>query len=108
MVLVTFKVTVRDDVDQDAFHQTAGRMMELVAKMPGFKGIEWFGAIDDPHTQLALAEFESHEAVKAWKQNTEHLAAQKRGREEFFARYRIQIADIAREYGYDATTKVAV
>jgi heme-degrading monooxygenase HmoA len=100
MVLVTFKVTVREDVDQEAFHQTAGRMMELVSKLPGFRGIEWFGALQDPRTQLALAQFDSHETVKAWKQNPEHLLAQKRGKEEFFERYHIQIADIAREYGY--------
>ena len=102
MVLVTFRVTVREDVDQEAFHQTAGRMMELVSQMPGFKGIEWFAALDDPHTQLALAKFDTHDAIAEWKQNTEHLLAQKRGREEFFASYRIQIADMNREYGHPA------
>ena len=100
MVLVTFKVTVREDIDQDAFHATAGRMMELVSQHPGFRGIEWFGALEDPRTQLALAQFDSHEAVRDWKQNAEHLLAQKRGKEEFFEGYRIQIADIAREYGF--------
>jgi heme-degrading monooxygenase HmoA len=100
MVLVTFRVTVREDLDQEAFHETAARMMELVSRLPGFKGIEWYGAVDDPNTQLALAQFDSHESVAAWKQNPEHLLAQKRGKEEFFARYRLQIADIAREYGY--------
>ncbi|MCA1830624.1 MAG: antibiotic biosynthesis monooxygenase [Actinomycetota bacterium] len=100
MVLVTFRVTVREDVDQEAFHHTAGRMMELVSAMPGFKGIEWYGAVDDPRTQLALAVFDSHETIAEWKNNPEHLVAQKRGREEFFAGYRLQIADISREYSY--------
>jgi hypothetical protein len=32
MVLVTFRVRIRGDVDQDAFGQVSARMMELVAR----------------------------------------------------------------------------
>ena len=99
MVLVTFKVRVREDVDHDAFGQVSARMMELVTQVPGFHWIEWYGSADDPGTQLALALFESHEAVKAWREHPEHREAQNRGKGEFFERYRIQIADLTRQYG---------
>ena len=100
MVLVTFKVRARDDVDYDAFGKVSARMMELVTQMPGFHWIEWYASADDPGTQLALALFESREAVKAWREHPEHREAQNRGKGEFFERYRIQIADLARQYGH--------
>ena len=81
-------------------------MMELVTQMPGFRWIEWYASADDPGTQLALAMFESHEAVKAWREHPEHCDAQKRGKGEFFGRYRIQIADMTRQYGQPDETPV--
>ena len=42
-----------------------------------------------------LAEFDSLDAVDAWKAHPEHALAQQRG-QEFFADYRIQICNLVR------------
>ncbi len=58
-------------------------------------------AATDGH-ELLVVRFESHEALKAWREHPEHLAAQQRGRERFFAHYRIEVCDEVRSYEFDA------
>ena len=45
---------------------------------------------------LVLAEFDSLEAVDAWKAHPEHLIAQPRGQAEFFTDYQIQVCSLVR------------
>ena len=45
---------------------------------------------------LVLGEFDSLEAVDAWKTHPEHLNAQPRGQENFFADYQIQVCSVVR------------
>jgi heme-degrading monooxygenase HmoA len=54
---------------------------------------------------LALAEFDSLDALHAWKEHPEHVVAQQRGREEFFAAYRAQICSTIREATFKAPTE---
>ena len=39
------------------------------------------------------------DAVRAWRDNTDHQAAQRRGKDEVFADYRIRVTEVVREYG---------
>jgi heme-degrading monooxygenase HmoA len=65
-----------------------------VSKMPGFLSMKDFSAQDGEFH--VIAEFDSLESVDAWKAHPEHLVAQRRGREEFFADYRIQVCNLIR------------
>jgi heme-degrading monooxygenase HmoA len=38
-------------------------------------------------------------AANAWKQVAEHLVAQERGKQVWYADYRVRIATVARDYG---------
>ncbi len=38
-------------------------------------------------------------AAAAWKQVAEHLVAQRRGREDWYADYRVRVATVGRAYG---------
>ena len=51
---------------------------------------------------LVIAEFDSLESVDAWKVHPEHLVAQRRGREEFFADYRILVCNLIRTSDFTA------
>ena len=46
------------------------------------------------------AEFDSVESVDAWKSHPEHLAAQARGRQEFFQGYRTQVCTEVRAQSF--------
>jgi heme-degrading monooxygenase HmoA len=73
-------------------------MLELVSGMPGFVGIEGFSGEDG--SELAIARFESPEAIAAWREHPEHVQTRQRGREEFFASYDITIASVWRNYDW--------
>jgi hypothetical protein len=47
-----------------------------------------------------LTRFESHDALDAWRKNLEHIEAQRKGREEYYDEYWVQVCDSVREYRY--------
>lgn len=99
MVVVVFTITPRPDVDAAEYEKTATEMAELVSAMPGFLGMDYG---ESEGRELLVARFESHEALKAWREQPSHLVAQRRGREEFFAHYRIEVCEVVRSYEFDA------
>ena len=86
--------SLRTDGD-DGYAETAQRMEELSSRHPGFLGIESARS----ELGITVSYWSSLEAIKNWKQNTEHLAAQQKGKEKWYADYRIRICKVEREYG---------
>jgi heme-degrading monooxygenase HmoA len=89
MVIVVFRTHVKPQVDLEQLNALHQKMVALVSTMPGFLSVKDFSAPDGEF--LVIAEFDSLESVDAWKAHPEHRVAQRRGREEFFADYRIQV-----------------
>ncbi len=87
-ILGIFRSRVREE-GAEAYGPVAQRMVELVEGVPGFRGIKTFTA--DDGERVSIFEFESLEASDAWRANLEHLDAQKRGREEFYADYELVV-----------------
>jgi heme-degrading monooxygenase HmoA len=94
--VVLFRIRLRDDIDAAAYQRIFERMFELVQTVPGFRGIDGYTGEDG--SELAVAWFDSDEAIAEWKRQPEHLAAQEQARNEFFASYDITIADTDRQY----------
>lgn len=63
--------------------------MDLVGKIPGFISYKPFRA--DDGGVIAIARFETEEALDAWRHHPDHVAAQQRGKAEFYESYAIQI-----------------
>jgi heme-degrading monooxygenase HmoA len=99
--VVLFRTRLREDIDMAAYQATFERMFEAVSAIPGFRGIEGFSAEDG--SELAVAWFDSDEALAEWKRHPDHLVAQEQGRREFYASYEITIADTDRQYGWPRT-----
>lgn len=102
MKVVLFRIQVREDVDEPEYQRTFERMLELVSEIPGFRGIEGFTG--ENGRELAVAWFDSDEALVTWKHQPEHVVTQERGRVEFFSAYDITIAEVERRYGWPGTT----
>ena len=100
MVIVVFRTHVKQQADLAKLHALNQQMVTRVSQMPGFLSLKDFSAQDGEF--LVLAEFDSLEAVDAWKAHPEHLAAQRRGREEFFADYHIQVCNVIRTADFTA------
>lgn len=75
---------------------TADRMVELAAGQPGFLGVE--SAREG--IGITVSYWESLEAIRLWKANTEHLAAQELGRKQWYTAYKTRICLVERDYGF--------
>ena len=102
MVIVVFRTHVKPQADLEQLNALNQQMVALVSQMPGFLSLKDFSAQDGEF--LVLAEFDSLASVDAWKAHPEHLAAQRRGREEFFADYRIQVCNVLRTSDFTAAS----
>ncbi|MBV8542540.1 MAG: antibiotic biosynthesis monooxygenase [Pseudonocardiales bacterium] len=98
MEIVLFHIRTRPDINEQEYQRTFEDMMTLVSKIPGFVGIEGFSGEDG--SELAIARFDSPEAIAAWRDQPEHIRTRQRGREEFFAAYDITIATVSRHYDW--------
>jgi heme-degrading monooxygenase HmoA len=79
-----------------AYDAMAGAMFELAAKQPGCLGAEH--ARSPNGLGITVAYFTDEAAIRAWKQNAEHLAAQRLGIERSYSRYQIRVAKVERAY----------
>ncbi|MDD2873911.1 MAG: antibiotic biosynthesis monooxygenase [Azoarcus sp.] len=73
----------------------AGRMLDLAAKQAGFLGVE--GARE--RLGITVSYWSSLDAIRKWKQNAEHLEAQRLGREGWYSAFKVRVARVERDYG---------
>jgi heme-degrading monooxygenase HmoA len=73
-------------------------MSELVEKTPGFISMDLYRS-EDGRT-LAVPRFESEAALLAWRDNPEHVAAQKAGKATVFEDYWIDVCSTMRSYEF--------
>ncbi len=83
MIVAMFRTYLKPQANLNELGVLHQKMHAIVTNMPGFISVKMFTAEDGE--VLALAEFDSLDALKAWKEHPEHVVAQQRGREEFFA-----------------------
>ncbi|SHJ50936.1 antibiotic biosynthesis monooxygenase family protein [Flavobacterium haoranii] len=81
---------------EEGYAETAIRMMELAKQQPGFIGVE--SARNE--MGITVSYWESLEAIKTWKANTEHLFAQEKGKSTWYKNYKVRIAKVEREYEF--------
>lgn len=84
-------------VDDDGYHAMAEAMERLAAVQPGFLGLE--SARDG--VGITVSYFADLESIGAWRQNVQHLAAQKLGRERWYEAYKVRVARVERDYGFE-------
>ena len=77
----------------------AERMVELAGTQPGFLGVE--SARDAQGFGITVSFWKDEAAIAGWKANTEHLVAQRLGRDQWYAAFRLRVCRVEREYGMD-------
>ncbi len=87
--------SLRTDGDH-GYDKTANRMVELVQKQKGFLGLETARS----EIGITVSYWKTLEAIQEWKNNLEHLTAQKNGKEKWYAAYKIRICKVERDYEF--------
>src|ERR1700736_3774884 len=86
----------RTDGDR-GYGQMADRMVSLAAQMPGFLGVE--SVRDANGFGITVSYWESEDAIRQWKAQSEHQPAQAAGKKVWYADYLIRVAKVERSYG---------
>lgn len=89
----------RIDGDAVAYAQTAEEMEVLARRQPGYLGMD--SARGGDGVGITVSYWTSLEAIRAWRDNADHMTAQRSGREKWYRAYRIRIARVERDYGFD-------
>jgi heme-degrading monooxygenase HmoA len=98
MIAVIFEVTPKPECRQH-YLDIAAELRPLLARIDGFISIERFESLSQPGKILSLSFFRDEAAIEQWRNLEAHRVAQRKGRGELFADYRLRIAGVIRDYG---------
>jgi heme-degrading monooxygenase HmoA len=93
MIVTVFRSRLRPGL-RDEYVALVDRMSALAAGMPGY--ISHKGFFADDGERVTVVEFESEEAMRAWRMHPEHVAAQREGRQHYYAEYSLQVCAVLR------------
>jgi heme-degrading monooxygenase HmoA len=82
----------------DGYEATAAAMELLAQEQPGYLGVE---SARDAGTGagITVSYWATDDDARAWKRVADHAEAQRRGRQDWYERYRVRVASVTREYG---------
>ena len=84
---------------ENGYGATAQRMVELALAMPGCLGAE--SAREE--VGITVSYWKDLESIKNWKYQMEHVEARNKGREIWYSQYKLRIALVERDYGFEKT-----
>jgi heme-degrading monooxygenase HmoA len=88
----------RTSFENNSYEEMAKQMVELAKLQDGFLGIE--SARDN--IGITVSYWRDLEAIKNWKNHSEHLIAQKYSKQKWYEYYKVRIAKVEREYDFQS------
>jgi len=88
--------SIRTEGDH-GYATVSDQMDQLAAKQPGFLGVE------TARNELGInvSYWQDLESIKKWKNHVDHTIARNRGRSEWYKSFKVRIAKVERDYGFD-------
>ncbi|MFN8300243.1 MAG: antibiotic biosynthesis monooxygenase [Chitinophagales bacterium] len=80
----------------NGYHAMSEHMVALAQQQPGYLGHE--SAREG--VGITVSYWESLEAIKSWKADSEHQLAQTKGRQEWYQSFKVRICKVERDYGW--------
>jgi heme-degrading monooxygenase HmoA len=77
----------------------AAALRQHLERIDGFVSVERFESLTQPGKLLSLSFWRDEESVARWRAVDEHRRAQRAGRGQLFADYRLRVAGVIRDYG---------
>jgi heme-degrading monooxygenase HmoA len=71
------------------------KMVELAQQQPGFLGVE--SARDADGFGITVSYWDSLEAIRSWREDSRHKAAQHKGKTEWYSHYGLRISKVERD-----------
>ncbi len=83
---------------KDAYFKKSGDLKPILEAIDGFISIERFQSINNPNRFLSLSFWRDENAIKSWRNQTDHRKSQKAGRDSWFDYYRLRVVSVIRDY----------
>jgi heme-degrading monooxygenase HmoA len=104
MIAVIFEV--EPHVSQAQAYLDAARILQPhLESVDGFVSVERFESLLHPGKLLSLSFWRDETGVETWRNLDIHREAQRAGREQIFANYRLRVARVTRDYGLNRRTE---
>ena len=97
MIAVIFEVTPNEG-KLDPYLDIAASLKPELEQIDGFISVERFQSLTTEGKYLSVSFWRDEAALAEWRNRPRHRAAQKAGRTEMFAGYRLRIAEVMRDY----------
>ena len=97
MIAVIFEFVPAEGRVSEYFDLAAALRAELDT-IDGFVSIERFESISNPGNFVSISFWRDEDAVRRWRNVEKHREAQGKGRDGIFARYRLRVAQVMRDY----------
>lgn len=88
--------SIRSEGDFE-YTQMSDKMLDLANKQEGFLGVESARS----ELGITVSYWESLEAIKKWKLQTEHTKAREKGRSIWYNAFKVRISKVEHEYGFE-------
>lgn len=82
----------------DGYYAMGDAMMRLAREQPGCLGVESVRNADG--FGITNSYWVDEDSIRAWKNVVDHLAAQRRGRRDWYAHFEVRVGQITRAYGF--------
>jgi heme-degrading monooxygenase HmoA len=83
----------------NGYGEIAQKMVKLASQQPGFLGVE--SARES--VGITVSYWSDIESIRLWKQNSEHVMAQKQGRKIWYREFKTRICKVESDYGFSKT-----
>jgi len=100
MIIVLFRSKLVDA--PEGYAEMAEEMEALARTMPGFVDVK--GYVADDGERLTVVRWENAETMRQWREHARHRVAQRAGRENWYAYYKMEVAEVSRQASFERTT----
>lgn len=87
--------------ENHGYSEMSDFMVELAKQQDGFLGVE--SARND--LGITVSYWKNLDAIKKWKEHTEHKIAQGKGRSDWYKSFKTRIAKVERDYEFEKEDK---
>ena len=88
--------TSKHSENTQGYTEMADRIETLAKQQDGFLGMD----SARNNVGITVSYWKSLDAIKTWKQQTDHLEAQQKGKETWYDWYNVKICKVEREYEF--------
>jgi heme-degrading monooxygenase HmoA len=81
----------------NGYGDMADLMVDLASKQDGFLGVE--SARNE--IGITVSYWQDLDSIKQWRHHAEHTIARDLGREKWYGSFKVRIAKVERDYGFD-------